>query len=97
MRHGSVIGDRVDATRVGSHLAKTQNFQNKEADEVLAALGPAWVEANNSRRQGALRNVHLGRAGMSPVRPARLGRRCLWVRILVETSTKLYPLSKGGR
>jgi hypothetical protein len=44
LRQGKVLGDRIDAGRVGGHLATTHNFQNMDADGILTALGGAWAE-----------------------------------------------------
>jgi hypothetical protein len=64
LRQGKVLGDHIDAGRIGDHLATTQNFQNLDADGILAALGGAWVEAD--RDYPKVLGEALTRAGLDP-------------------------------
>ncbi|MBY3433559.1 hypothetical protein HFN89_05300 [Rhizobium laguerreae] len=58
------MGDRIDAGRVGDHLATTRNFQNMDADGILTALGGAWVEAD--REYPKVLGEALAMAGLDP-------------------------------
>jgi hypothetical protein len=64
LRQGKVIGDYIDAYRVGSHLATRQNFQNLSGDEILTAIGPAWREAKRGYPRAL--GEALARAGLDP-------------------------------
>jgi hypothetical protein len=64
LRQGQMLGDSIDAARVGSHLATTRNFQNMTAAEILAAIGPAWVEAVRDYPKAL--GEALARAGLDP-------------------------------
>jgi hypothetical protein len=64
LRQGKVLGDHIDARRVGDHLATTHNFQDMDADRILTALGRTWVEAN--REYPKALGEALARAGLDP-------------------------------
>jgi hypothetical protein len=44
LKRGEVLGELIDACAVGHQLAKARGYSGMSKEEIVEALGPAWVE-----------------------------------------------------